>query len=168
MKIDLILVSTILVVLIFLPFVLMPLLRNSDRKKLNKKFREEEKNHKLNTQLKENWNQNYIGLDLTEKKLLFVQKSEEDFVVEFIDLKLVNACKPFIEEINIQKDGKTESVLRRVNLEFSFKNSEIKKSINLFDYDLHFTQDLEVKHAGKWANLINQQLSIQSVLKRTA
>lgn len=168
MNIELMLVSAILVVLIFIPFVLLPLLRNSDRKKLEKKFREEEKNYNINTQLKENWNQNYIGLDLTEKKLLFIQKSEEEFVVELIDLKLVNSCTSNIEELTIQKEGKTESLLRRVNLEFSFRNSGLKKSINLFDYDLHFTQDLEVKHAEKWAELINQQLSSQSVLKRTA
>ncbi len=168
MNIELMLVSAILVVLIFIPFVLLPLLRNSDRKKLEKKFREEEKNYNINTQLKENWNQNYIGLDLTEKKLLFIQKSEEEFVVELIDLKLVNSCTSNIEELTIQKEGKTESLLRRVNLEFSFRNSGLKKSINLFDYDLHFTQDLEVKHAGNWAALINQQLSSQSVLKRTA
>ena len=168
MNIELMLVSAILVVLIFIPFVLLPLLRNSDRKKLEKKFREEEKNYNITTQLKENWNQNYIGLDLTEKKLLFIQKSEEEFVVELIDLKLVNSCTSNIEELTIQKEGKTESLLRRVNLEFSFRNSGLKKSINLFDYDLHFTQDLEVKHAEKWAELINQQLSSQSVLKRTA
>lgn len=168
MNIELILVSAILVVLIFIPFILLPLLRNSDHKKLEKKFREEEKKHNINTQLKENWRQNYIGLDLSEKKLLFIQKSEEDFIVEFIDLKLVNSCTSSIEELTIQKEGKTESLLRKVNLEFSFRNSGLKKSINLFDYDLHFTQDLEVKHAGKWAELISQQLDSQSVLKQTA
>lgn len=168
MNIELILVSAILVVLIFIPFVLLPLLRNSDLKKLEKKFREEEKNHNINIQLKEHWNQNYIGLDLSEKKLLFIQKSEEEFIVEFIDLKLVNSCASSIEELTVQRDGKTESLLRRVNLEFSFRNTGLKKSINLFDYDLHFTQDLEVKHASKWAELISQQLSSQSVLKQTA
>ncbi|MFO8148101.1 MAG: hypothetical protein R6U03_11990 [Gillisia sp.] len=168
MKLDFILVTAILVVLIFLPFVLLPLLRNGDRKKLTKKFREEEKNHNLNTQVKENWSQNYIGLDLSEKKLLFVQKSEENFIVEIINLKLVAACMPIIEEPEVQKEGKTGRLLRRVILEFSFKNSRFKKSITLFDYDIHFSQDLEKNHAGKWADLINQQLSMQSALKRTA
>ena len=167
MKLDLFLVSAIMVVLIVLPFVLLPLLRNSDLKKLTKKFNEEEKKHNLNTQLKENWNQNYIGLDPTEKKLLFVQRSEDDFIVEVIDLKLINSCKAAFEEIS-QKEGKSGNLLRRVNLEFTFKNSQVKKSINLFDYDLHFTQDMEVKHGTKWADLISQQLSSQSVLKQTA
>lgn len=168
MKLDFILVAAILVVLVFLPFVLLPLLRNSDLKKLTKKFSEEEKNHHLNTKLKDNWNHNYIGLDLTDKKLLFVQRFEEDFVVEVIDLKLINSCKPFIEEINSQKQGKSGNSLRRVNLEFTFKNSQLRKSINLFDYDLHVTQDMETMHAVKWADLINQQLNSQSSLKQTA
>ena len=168
MKLDFMLVTAILVVLIFLPFVLLPLLKNGDRKKLTKKFREEEKNHNLNMQLKENWSQNYIGMDLTEKKLLFVQKAEEDFVVEIIDLKLFNACVTIIEVLEVQKEGKTERLLRRVILEFSLKNAGLKKSINLFDYDLHFNQDLEKSHAMKWADLISQQLSKQSVLKQTA
>lgn len=168
MKIDFMLVTAILVVLIFLPFVLLPLLRNGDRKKLAKKFLEEEINYSLNTQLKENWSQNYIGLDTTEKKLLFVQKSEEDFIVELIDLKLVAACVPIIEELDFQKEGKSQNILRRVNLEFSFKNSEIKKSINLYDYDVHFNQNLEVSHARKWANLVSQQLDPKSVLGRIA
>lgn len=168
MNLDLILVSAIMVVLIFLPFVLLPLLRNGDKQKITKKFREEEKKLNLNIQLKENWSQNFIGMDLTEKKLLFVQKSEENFIVEVIDLKLIKSCSPLIEELEVQKDGKSQSLLRRVSLDFSFKNSVLKKSITLFDYDLHFSQDLEVKHAMKWADLINQQLTIPSVLKRTA
>lgn len=168
MKLELTLVSAIMVVLIFLPFVLLPLLRNGSIKKLTKKFQEEEKNHNLNMDLKENWSQNYIGMDLTEKKLLFVQRSEEDFVVEIIDLKMVASCVPIIEELSVQNEGKTQNLLRRVNLEFSFKNSLEKKFINLFDYDLHFNQDLEVKHSRKWAELINQELSIKAVLKRTA
>lgn len=168
MKIDFMLVTAILVVLVFLPFVLLPLLRNGDRKKLTKKFREEERNHNLNAELKESWNQNYIGLDLSEKKLLFVQKSEENFIVETIDLEVVNACVPIIEELEVQKVGKTERLLRRVSLEFSFKNSRLQKSINLFDYDIHFSQDMEKSHAEKWAEQINQQLNIRSVLKRPA
>lgn len=168
MKLELILVSAILVVLIFLPFILVPLLRNGDLKKIAKKFREEEKKHQLITELKETWRQNYIGIDLTAKKLLFVQKSEEDFFVEVIDLKMVASCVPLIENFDVQKEGKTQNVLKRVSLEFSFKNSLEKKLINFFDYDLHFSQDLEVNHSKKWAAIVNQHLIGDVLLKRTA
>lgn len=162
------LVSAILVLLVMLPFILLPFLQNSDRKKLDKKFHREEKNNDLHIGLKELWNQNFIGIDPTQKKLLFVQKNEEEFIVECIDLNTVNSCKPHIEEISVKKDKKTENLLTSVYLEFSFKNSEVKKSIKLFDDELHISQDLEVKHANKWADLIKQQLNTQTALKRTA
>lgn len=163
-----ILVSAILVLLVMLPFILLPLLTNSDRKKLDKKFHREEKNSDLHIGLKELWNQNFIGIDPTQKKLLFVQQNDEEFTVECVDLNTVLSCKPHIEEISVKKDKKTENLLTSVYLEFSFKNSEVKKSIKLFDDELHLSQDLEVKHANKWADLIKQQLNTQNALKRTA
>ncbi|CAN5189749.1 hypothetical protein BH23BAC2_BH23BAC2_06620 [soil metagenome] len=168
MDIKLILVSAIMVILVFLPFVLLPLLQNKDNKKLGKKFRKEEKNHNLNIGLNEEWSQNAIGIDPEQKKLLFVQKSDDGHIVECIDLNTVHSCIPLIDEITIVKNGKKETLLKRVSFNLAFKNTEIKKEINLFDYDLHVSQDLEVQHAQKWAGLIKQQLSNQPVYSKTA
>lgn len=168
MDIKLILVSAILVVLVILPFVLLPFIQKNDAKKLGQKFRKEEKNHNLNIGLNEEWNQNAIGIDPDQQKLLFVQKTEDGFMVECVDLKLVLTCIPIIDEITVVKNGKKETHLKSIHFALTFRKNDEKKTIVLFDYDLHVSQDLEIKHAQKWAALIKQHLSNQPVYSRTA
>ena len=89
MKIDFIVVWGILLLISFLPYFLFPLMRLSEDKKLQNKFREEAIRLMLNIDLKENWNLKIIGIDSVQKKLLLVQNVEDRFLVDFIDLNKV-------------------------------------------------------------------------------
>lgn len=153
--------------LVFLPFVLLPLIQNSDKKKLQKKSAEESSKYGLNLDLKENWSMNFIGIDSTQKKLLWIQKLENDFITVCIDLSRVRSTKLIISEIDKKINGKPEKVLERIDLEFLFFDEE-KKMLNFFDYNVFYNQDMEVAHAKKWNELIQKQLIQPKYLKKSA
>lgn len=167
MKIDLVIISAILVMLVFLPFVLIPLIQSRGNKSLQKKFKEEVSKLNLTTDIIETWNQNMLGIDSAQKKLLFVQKLEEEFIMEFIDLSLVKQAD--INFLNSRPIGhhKNEE-LKKVILDLSLYNAEDKKSIVLYDNDLNYNQDLEVMNAEKVKGHIQKLILSRPVLKRTA
>lgn len=167
MKIDFIVISLTLVMLVFLPFVLLPLIQNSDKKKIKKRFEEEASRHGLNLDLKESWSMNFIGIDSAQNKLLWIQKLETEFVCQLIDLSKVKSTKLFVSEIDKKINGKSEKVLEKIDLQFQFYNEEMK-TVNFFDYDLFFNQDLEVVHAEKWNGLVQKQLIQPKYFKKSA
>lgn len=167
MNIDLVILSLLLVFLVFLPFILIPLIQNRGSKNLQKKFHAEASMLNLKTDIIETWNQNIIGIDSAQKKLLFVQKLEEEFIIEHIDLDRLKQS-----ELKLQYSQpvghKKEEQLQKVILIITVQHTEEKKSIVLYDYDLNYTQDLEVMNAQKVNNHINKFINNRPVLKRTA
>lgn len=153
--------------LVFLPFILLPLIQNSDRKKLQKKSGEESSKYGLSLDQKENWSMNFIGIDSAQKKLLWIQKLENDFITELIDISRVRSTKLIVAECQKKINGKPEKVLERIDIEFLFFDEE-KKIKNFYDYDLNLSQDLEIMHAEKWNELIHKSLRQQIELKKSA
>lgn len=168
MKIDIMIVSVILVLLVILPFFLLPLIQMRGNKKLQKKFLEEALKLNLNIDLKESWNLNVIGIDSVQKKLLLVQQQRDLYVSECIDLSSMQSSRVIIATSQVKRNRKPEEVLQRTDIEFSPNYGEEKKLLNLFNHDLNFVQDLEVKHAEKWNSLVQKYLSSRPYLKRTA
>lgn len=168
MKIDLIVISALLVILVILPFVLIPYLQNGGNKKLHKKFREQATWFNLNPDITQQWNLNLAGIDSVQKKFLLVQNLDHGFVVDFVDLQKIKSSKVVITYLPMLVNGKKEEVLQRIDLEFSHRFNEEKQLVNVYDYDLNYTQDLEVKNANSLQETIQKFLVSQPVLKRTA
>ncbi len=168
MKIDLIVISALLVILVILPFVLIPYLQNGGNKKLQKKFREQATWFNLNPDITQQWNLNLAGIDSVQKKFLLVQNLDHGFVVDFVDLQKIKSSKVVITYLPMLVNGKKEEVLQRIDLEFSHRFNEEKQLVNVYDYDLNYTQDLEVKNANSLQETIQKFLISQPVLKRTA
>ncbi|UJH92180.1 hypothetical protein LZ575_06285 [Antarcticibacterium sp. 1MA-6-2] len=168
MNTELIIISILLVCLVFLPFILVPFVQNRGSKNLKNKFRDEAVRLGLNIDLKENWSCNFIGIDTNQKKLLFVQKIEENFISEFVDLATVKQSRVVVTEIHKKNGKKEESELQKLDLEFSFFGGQGTKLINLYDRDINFAQDLELKHAEKWNTQIAGFLNSQPLLKKSA
>ncbi len=168
MKIDLIIISVILVILVFLPFYLFPLIQNSRNKKIQEIFRKKTEKYGLNIDLKEQWNTNLIGIDTVQKKLLFVQNLDDTFLTEFVDLREVKQSKVILTTVPVKKHGKIENILQCVSLEFSLLYHDKKKMVKLYDYDLCYSEDLEIMHAEKWNKYIQKHISNIPYLKDTA
>ncbi len=168
MKIDFIVISVLLVTLVILPFVLLPLIQNGGSKKLQKKFREEASRLNLNIDIKESWNQNIFGIDSVQRKMIFVNSSEEIVQIHTIDLNRVKQSSVAVTTTPANKGGKKEEHLQRIDLEFLLSSPEEKKILSLYHYDINFTQDLELKNAEKCNSQIQNILITQPYFKRTA
>lgn len=168
MKIDFIVISVILVTLVILPFILIPLLQYRENKKLQKQFSDESARLNLNPDLKGNWNQNIIGIDSAQLKMLFLQKISDRIKAEVIDLNQMRSVRVITQDYKPAVGGKYDIILKRVDLEFTHLYKEEKQFLNLFDLDLTFTQDLEVRNAENWSREIQKLLSSRPVLRKSA
>jgi hypothetical protein len=168
MKIDFIIISGILVIMTFLPFILFPILSSKEEKNLRKKFKEEALRLVLNISFQFNWNTNIAGIDILKREFLFVQKPDLDFVIQHVDLNKVSQIKLVSHNTEFRLQDKLIQTLSRVDLEFSKNNTSESVTINLFDSDSNYTQDLEIKNAEKLVAELQKYLNAQPVLKRTA
>lgn len=167
MKIDLIIISVVMVLLVFLPFYLLPILQHKGNKKISQIVKNEIAKLKLNLDIKESWNLNIIGIDSSAQKLLVVQ-SHEEVKVQHFDLREVKHTELLVSTIPVVKNGKTENILQRVEIEFSFYTKEEKEILSLYDYDLNTYQDFEVKNAEKLNKNLQRLVIAHPVIKRTA
>ena len=156
-----------MVLLVFLPFYLLPLMQLRGNKKMSNMFKNESNRHNLKLDIKESWNLNLIGIDTVAQKLLVLQNYEEVKITHF-NLKEVKSSELLVSSIPVIKNGKTENMLQRVDIEFSFYTKEEKEVLSLYDYDLNTYQDFEVKNAEKLHKNIQQLILSHPVIKRTA
>ena len=152
----------------FLPFILFPILSSKEEKNLRKKFKEEALRLVLNISYQLNWNTNIAGIDILKREFLFVQKPDMDFVIQHVDLNKVSQIKLVSHNAESRLKEKLIQTLSRVDLEFSENNTSGSVTINLFDSDSNYTQDLEIKNAEKLVTELQKYLNAQPVLKRTA
>ena len=168
MKIDFIIVSGILVILCFIPFILLPFLVNTKRKNLRRKFKEEALSLSLNITFKLIWNTNIAGIDILKKQFLFVQEPDSNFLIHNVDLTKINQIKilPHYDQCN--SHNKSVKNLTRVDLEFYEYNTEVPLTVNLFNYAHNYTQDYEIKNAEKLVMELQKYLNTRTILKQTA
>lgn len=167
MKIDIIFVHFALVLSLIVPFIIFALYAAQERKDLKKRFVEEAKLLNLNLNQKDLWNLNFIGLDIHQQRVLLVQKREELFFTYLVDLKTVLSCTVLYEWGHLKVNKEKEEVLKRVDLELFLQNGT-KQIINLYDYEISYVQDYELKHAEKWKSIINASLSLRPIIHTAA
>ena len=156
-----------MVMLVFLPFYLLPILQMRGSKKNAQIFKKEISKFNLNLDIQSSWNLNITGIDSAAQKLLVVQTHEEVTVRHF-DLREVKHSELIISTLPVVKSGKTENILQRVDIVFSFYTKEDKETLCLYDYDLNTYQDFEVKNAEKLQTNIQKLILSHPVIKRTA
>lgn len=167
MKIDFIIISSILVIICFLPFILFPLLANKEEKSLKKRFNEEALKLGLNISYELCWNTNIAGLDILKRQFLLVQKPDMDFEIETVDLNKVRDIQLLTQTVRIKQRHELVEILSRIELEI-YTDNLAPKVLTLFDHDLNYNQDFELKNAQILLAELKKYLSAQPVLKRTA
>jgi hypothetical protein len=168
MKIDLIIISGILVTLSFLPFILLPLLKNREEKKLKNKFTEAAAACGFNNSFSQAWNSNLAGIDIFQRQFLLVQGINEKFMSHLINLNKVQHINLVTENRGSGDNFKPNNSLARVVLEFYENPAAEPNIIVLFDYDLHYNQDLELKNAQILVSELQKYIHTQPILKHTA
>lgn len=168
MNLEMIAVNIAVVSLVFIPYVVFIIIGQKEARKISSRFKEEARRHSLNISEKENWNKNILGLDPSNQKLLFVQKHDEEFLVKLIDLSLVKASRLAVDSREMVINEKKENVLQKINLELLSINMQSNQEICLYDSELNFSQDFELRRAEKWNKLINSCLSSKPVFQKVA
>lgn len=154
MKTEIIIIVLVMFSCVLLPFTLLIISNTLDEKMLKNRFATEARKLKINANFKEKWKHTILGIDHIQKKLLFVQKRNDSFCVECIDLEHVKEIK--LNEVSFQsrKYKNKEALLQRIDLEVFLDSNERSKILNLFDSILDTYSVSEVSHARQWNSLI--------------
>lgn len=161
-------VNLAVVSIVFVPYFLLIYIGQREYRKIDNLFKKEAKKNDLKIEVKDRWNLNAIGIDSRQQKLLFVQRRNEEFFVQLVNLSNIKESKIFQYSKSININGVNELVLQKIDLELVPFNSDEKTIISLFDSDLTFDQDFEMKHAEKWNRLINSTLSVNPITRKVA
>jgi len=168
MKIDFIIISSILAIICFLPFILLPLLGTNEEKSIQRKFKAEALRLGLNISFELHWNTNRAGIDILKRQFLFIQKPDKDFVIKKIDLTKVDQIKMITHYVTVKQNRIRVEILSRIELEFYEDHTLTPSIVTLFDHDQNYNQDFELQNAQKLANELQKYLMDQPLLKRTA
>lgn len=159
------LVDALIVACMFVPIFVLIRIGNSTKRKLYKQFKTLAQKNGLNISEKEFWGNAYIGIDTAKQKLLFLRSEKDSFYDDLIDLKTIKECKVISLVRSIKIKHKKENILEKVDLQiYLTRNGTTMNSLNFYDHDRVFSENLEVMRAEKWKNIIQDQLSPQKAL----
>jgi len=169
MNTSLLLISGILVLCTFLPFLLFNKAGKSDIKIMSKQFKQVAEEANLKLDVKENWGNSMIGIDKVQNKLVFSKIKDGVPLTQLISINEIDKCEIITKTKLKRINSKRESVLEELYLELSFKAQD-KNNVVLGFYDNQdiYGEDFEVKRAQKWSELINVGLVISTACKAVA
>lgn len=167
MKIDIIVVHFAIVAAVAIPYILFILAAARQKKHLEIRFHQEAKALDLKIDQVDRWNSNFIGIDKTHQKVLFVQRRKEHITVQLIDLKTIKSSLLLHQTRTVKINKKNEDILLKVELELSMHNGD-KQSISFFDCDITYCQEYEMKNAGKWSQIIQESITLRPLVHSAA
>ena len=159
-------IAAIVLLIIFLPIYYLNKTGLSFSKKLAKNFNAIAKNNNFNLDQKECWSNTCIGIDSAQKKLIYNRGLEADAFI-IINLNEINSCEQLkhVSEKRINK--MTVYELKTLDLIFYPKSNKPSISINFYDIENSFVEDLELKRIEKWILIINSNIK-QDNFKKVA
>lgn len=161
-------VNIAVVSLVFIPYFLLIMIRKKESRKIEKRYKQEVKNLNLEPDHKDRWNQNLIGIDSKEWKLIFVQRRQKEIFVQVIDLLSIKKCEISQRAKLIFANGVNGSVLENIDLELTPHYGGDKILVNIFSSENTFDQKHELVHAENWKKIIESSLSASANYKKVA
>lgn len=164
MKISLILISTLLVLSVFVPFLLFIYNGAKNTGSIKKRASTLTKNNGLIYSLKEVWRKNFIAITSDNKTITsIIFNSDNTHIMTDINLNDVKACNI----IKNQNQGPNKSLsLKSLSLEFIYKSSGKPNTIvSFFDIDEDLIEDFELQRIEKWQALIKAGITEQHAIK---
>lgn len=146
--------------LIISPFILYYLYKKREGNKFLKYFLKVAESEKVNISQKELWNNCYaIGIDIYSKKIIYIKRQKGKDERTLIDLSEVKECRI----VNENRKGKTQyeknNRSERLELVFTFHNSEIAEKALEFYESASFMPDSEdFSKIENWMNIVNLYL----------
>lgn len=163
MKISLTLVTIVITLLAVLPFFWFMLIGKNTERKHKKRLEEIIKGENLILNQKEQWNNNFIGIDETKKVLLFVKLDTLDHITQKIDLHDIKSCHINKITRDFKIDKKMESELLTLNLDLTFVTGKPDITLNFYEIKDYFSEEFEMKRAEDWETLIKKHIHKQTM-----
>ena len=155
--------TTLFVVLPYLWFILIGKINSNKNDKL---FKDVIKRENMSFNTKEQWNNNFIGIDESKNILMFIKLINQETSFSKIDLNKLKSCQINRKIMDLKKEKKTESKLQSLDLELIMKSDTI--TLHFYDTNDQFSEDMEMKRAEKWQTLIEQSKFTTISLKKAA
>ena len=163
MKTSVVILSIILTLSVFLPFLLFILNGTKNTASTKKHINALLKDNGFIYPLKEIWRKNFIGISNDNKILTYINLNKEKTVINNINLHDLKQCN-IIKNYNKDKDQVVR--LKNLGLELVY-NSPINKNLTIpfFYIDDDLSEDFEMQRIEKWNSLILNAIKSQSVSK---
>ena len=163
MKISIVVISTILILSVFLPFLLFIYNGTNNTSSTKKQIAALIKDNGIIYSLKEIWRKNFIGISNDNKILTYINMNGEQASISNINLEDLKQCNIIKHYYN---DKSKVVLLQSLELELIYK-SPVNKNLTIpfFNIDDDLIEDFELQRIEKWHNLILKAIPSQAVLK---
>lgn len=154
--------------LVIVPCAIILYIGHKQYNKVGKRFQQETKLHGLHIDEYDRWNQNAMGMDYKQQKILLVSNRNGQMYVGVIPLNNIKESVLTPCTHSVKTANKVTTVLDKIFLELTPFDGTDKIIINLFDSEYTFEQDYEMKHAEEWNKLINNAVVKPQVKQKAA
>lgn len=137
-----------------LPYLWFILIGKNNSKKNEKLFKDVIKGENVSFNTKEQWNNNFIGIDESKNILMFIKLINQEASSLKIDLNQLKSCQINRKTRDYKKEKKMETELQSLDLELTLKSDTIM--LHFYNTNDQFSEDMEMKRAEKWQTLIEQ------------
>lgn len=163
MKTSLIIISTLLILTVFVPFIIFVYKGTSNTGSIKKQANTLTKNNGIVYNIKEIWRKNFIAMSSDNKTITYIHfKLDIPFIVN-INLSDVKQCH-IIKNYNNASNNST--ALKSLDLEFIHKSpTKPTITINFFNIDDDLSEDFEWQRIEKWQQLVRASLTEENINK---
>ena len=163
MKISVVIISTILTLSVFLPFLLFIYNGTKNTSSTKKHIAFLIKDNGIIYSLKEIWRKNFIGISNDNKILTYINSNGEQASINTINIEDLKQCN-IIKQHKKDKDNVVR--LKSLELELIYKLPISKNlTIPFFNIDEDLIEDFEIQRIEKWHNLILKAIPLQAAVK---
>lgn len=163
MKISVVIISTILTLSVFLPFLLFIYNGTKNTSSTKKHIAFLIKDNGIIYSLKEIWRKNFIGISNDNKILTYINSNGEQASINTINIEDLKQCN-IIKQHKKDKDNVVR--LKSLELELIYKLPISKNlTIPFFNIDEDLIEDFEIQRIEKWHNLILKAIPLQATVK---
>ncbi|MGB5418140.1 hypothetical protein [Algibacter sp.] len=152
MKIPMIIISIIVTLSVFIPFLLFIINGTNNTSNTKKYLNSLIKDNGIVYSLTEIWRKNFIGVSNDNKILTYIYFETGKPIISNINIHEIKQCQ-IIKNYNYANKKNTN--LKSLYLELSYKSShKLNTIINFYNVDEDLIENYELQRIEKWQNLI--------------
>lgn len=160
MKTSLVIISTLLVLSVIVPFIIFIYKSSKNTTGIKKQAQLLLKTNGIVYGTTDVWRKNFIGISNDKNTLTHISFKDGKPLINNISLSDIKQCN-IIKNYN----NNTNAVLKNLDLELVSKSAKSNIIINFFNLDEDLIQDFELQRIEKWQQLIKSSLTDQATNK---